>query len=192
MRMLGIDPGLRITGYGCVEGDLDSPTLVEAGVFRLGKSGESDDSLGGAAGVSSRLAELEGDLVAVIERLRPDAAAVESLFAHYKHPATAIVMGHARGVILLALRRAKLPLIELKPNEVKKSISGNGHADKAQMQRAVQVQFNLAEPPSPPDIADAIAIALCAARRRSRGEELGEQAVLLPARTRRRLRVMPG
>lgn len=192
MRMLGIDPGLRITGYGCVEGDLDAPTLVEAGVFRLGKSAEGDDSLGGAAGVSSRLAELEADLVAVIERLRPDAAAVESLFAHYKHPATAIVMGHARGVILLALRRAKLPLIELKPNEVKKSISGNGHADKAQMQRAVQVQFNLSEPPSPPDIADAIAIALCAARRKSRGEDLGEQAVLLPARTRRRLRALPG
>ncbi|GMV26101.1 MAG: crossover junction endodeoxyribonuclease RuvC [Phycisphaerae bacterium] len=191
MRMLGIDPGLRLTGYGCVEGDLSAPVLVEAGVFRLGKAPsatiEEAPGLGGAAAVSSRLAELEHDLCAAIERLKPEAAAVESLFAHYKHPATAIIMGHARGVILLALRRARLPLIELKPNEVKKSITGNGHADKSQMQRAVQVQFNLAEPPSPPDVADAIAIALCAARRWSRREELGETAVIRPARSRRRL-----
>jgi crossover junction endodeoxyribonuclease RuvC len=190
MRMLGIDPGLRLTGYGCVEGDLDAPRLVEAGVFRLGKASKSGDEepIGGAAGVSARLAELERDLSAAIERLKPDVAAVESLFAHYKHPATAIIMGHARGVILLAINRARLPLVELKPNEVKKSITGNGHADKPQMQRAVQIQFNLAEPPSPPDVADAIAIALCAARRWTRREALGEEAAILPARTRRRLR----
>ncbi|HLO40249.1 MAG TPA: crossover junction endodeoxyribonuclease RuvC [Phycisphaerales bacterium] len=189
MRMLGIDPGLRLTGYGCVEGDLDAPRLVEAGVFRLGKklAADAQEPIGGAAGVSARLAELERDLSAAIERLRPDVAAVESLFAHYKHPATAIIMGHARGVILLAINRARIPLIELKPNEVKKSITGNGHADKPQMQRAVQVQFNLTEPPEPPDIADAIAIALCAARRWTRREELGSHATLLPARGRRKL-----
>lgn len=190
MRMLGIDPGLRLTGYGCVEGDPDAPTLVEAGVFRLGRGEDGEAALGGAAGVSSRLAELERDLVATIERLKPSAAAVESLFAHYKHPATAIIMGHARGVILLAIRRANLPLVELKPNEVKKSITGNGHADKAQMQRAVQVQFGLSAPPEPPDVADAIAIALCAARRSARREVLGEAALVLPARSRRRIRAV--
>lgn len=191
MRMLGIDPGLRLTGYGCVEGDPDAPVLVEAGVFRLGKSQESGDALTGALGVSARLAELEQDLVATITRLRPEAAAVESLFAHYKHPATAIIMGHARGVILLAIRRAGLPLVELKPNEVKKSLTGNGHADKPQMQRAVQMQFALAAPPEPPDVADAIAVALCAARRSARKAELGDSAIVLPKRTRRRLRELP-
>ncbi|MBL8964886.1 MAG: crossover junction endodeoxyribonuclease RuvC [Phycisphaeraceae bacterium] len=187
MRMLGIDPGLRITGYACVEGDPYAPCLVEAGVFRLGRrvarprgtvevespheEASPEGSLG-AVSLGSRLAELERDLVEVIERVRPRAAAVESLFAHYKHPATAIVMGHARGVILLAIRRARLPIVELRPNEVKKSVTGNGHAGKAQMQRAVQAQFGLAEPPSPPDVADAIAIAVCAARRILRAGEL--------------------
>lgn len=167
MRMLGIDPGLRITGYACVEGDPYAPRLVEAGVFRLGRRANagSDGPALGASSVGSRLAELEHDMVEVIDRLRPTAAAVESLFSHYKHPATAIIMGHARGVILLAIRRARLALVELKPNEVKKSLTGNGHADKAQMQRAVQSQFGLAEPPDPPDVADAIAIAVCASRR---------------------------
>jgi crossover junction endodeoxyribonuclease RuvC len=84
---------------------------------------------------------------------------------HYKHPATAIVMGHGRGVLLLAVRAAGLDLIELKPAEVKKSMTGNGQASKVQMQEAVQQAFGLAEPPSPPDVADALAIARCAQRR---------------------------
>ncbi len=214
MRLLGIDPGLRITGYGCVDGDAAAPVLIEAGVFRLGRNaggpatGGDDDpggaprgsgepsgahtaasaGAGGVASVIARLAELDDDLRALLARLRPEAVAVESLFAHYKHPATAIVMGHARGVILLAIQRAGLPLIELKPNEVKKSLTGNGHADKLQMQRSVQIQFGLASPPEPPDVADAIAIALCAARRAATRQELGERAIILPARSRRRLR----
>lgn len=118
-----------------------------------------------AASVSARLAELDADFRAALERLVPEVVAVESLFAHYKHPSTAIVMGHARGVLLLAIRRAGCRLVELKPNEVKKSVTGHGHASKEQMQLAVQGVFGLAEPPSPPDVADAIAIALCASRR---------------------------
>ncbi|MCC6426396.1 MAG: crossover junction endodeoxyribonuclease RuvC [Phycisphaerales bacterium] len=197
MRMLGIDPGLRITGYGCIDGDPEAPSLIEAGVFRLGKprrpgvASEAVPDLADASAVSARLAELDEDLRALIDRVKPQAAAVEAVFAHYKHPATAIIMGHARGVILLAIRQAGLRLIELKPNEIKKSITGNGHADKHQMQRAIQLHFNLAEPPSPPDIADAIAIALCAARRAARQQQLGSQATLLPARTRRCLRMLP-
>lgn len=163
MRIIGIDPGLQITGFGCVElrpgaAINDIPALVEAGVFRLGRSG-------GGSSVDSRLAELDSDIRALLERLSPDAVAVESLFAHYKHPATAIVMGHARGVILLAARRAGVRLLEFKPNLVKKSVTGHGHAGKEQVQRAVQELFRLPEPPSPPDMADAIAIALCAAWR---------------------------
>lgn len=138
-------------------------------MFRLAQRTRSEDADGrasmSAASVSARLAELDRDFREALGRLAPEVVAVESLFAHYKHPATAIVMGHARGVLLLAIRQAGCRLVELKPNEVKKSLTGHGHASKAQMQAAVQQTFDLAEPPSPPDVADAIAIALCAARR---------------------------
>ena len=168
-RILGIDPGLRITGYGCIEASAERPRLVEAGVLRLGAPSGSANANGSAKSdarsVSARLAELDGDVRDLLERLKPELVAVESLFAHYKHPTTAIVMGHARGVILLAIRRAGIELAEFRPNMVKKSLTGHGHADKGQMQRAVQAQFGLAEAPKPPDVADAIAIALCAARR---------------------------
>lgn len=169
MRVLGIDPGLRLTGYACLDGSPECPAIVEAGVFRLAQRTRSEDSDGAittsAASVSARLLELDRDFREALGRLKPELVAVESLFAHYKHPATAIVMGHARGVLLLAIRQAGCRLVELKPNEVKKSLTGHGHASKPQMQAAVQGAFNLAEPPSPPDVADAIAIALCAARR---------------------------
>ena len=165
MRVLGIDPGLRLTGYACLEtgGAVlpggDRCRIVEAGVFRLGGGSER-------ASISERLEELDRDIRELIERTRPGLVAVEAIFAHYKHPATAIIMGHARGVILLAVRRAGLPLMEFKPAMVKKGMTGHGGAAKDRMQRAVQAVFGLAEAPSPPDVADAIAIALCALRRR--------------------------
>lgn len=118
-----------------------------------------------AATVSARLAELDTDFREILDRLRPDLVAVESIFAHYKHPATGIVMGHARGVLLLAIRRAGIALAEFKPNLVKKAVTGHGLADKSQIQAAIQVRFSLPEPPRPPDVADALAIALCAAGR---------------------------
>jgi len=160
VRILGIDPGLRLTGYACLEGLGESPAIVEAGVFRLARR------VGGEVrSISDRLFELDTDFREMLDRVKPDIVAVESVFAHYKHPATAIVMGHARGVLLLAVRSARLRLIEYKPNTVKKSLTGHGHAGKSQIQRSVQAHFGLAEPPEPPDVADAIAIALCACRR---------------------------
>jgi len=161
VRVLGVDPGLRLTGYGCIQVRGLDCDLVEAGVIRLTIRAENK----GAASVSARLAELDRDFRAMLERLAPDVVAVESIFAHYKHPATAIVMGHARGVLLLAIRAAGIDLIELKPNAVKKSLTGHGHADKGAMQRAIQTRFALDTPPKPPDVADALAIALCAATR---------------------------
>jgi crossover junction endodeoxyribonuclease RuvC len=172
--VLGIDPGLRLTGYACLEpacagadgafrggrvarvAGTGVATLVEAGVVRL-KAGTS---------VADRLAELDADLREILERLRPSVVAVEKLYAHYKHPTTAIVMGHARGVVLLNVRRAGLALVELGATEVKKSLTGNGHAGKTQMQDGVRVQLGLAARPEPADVADAAAIALCALRRR--------------------------
>lgn len=157
MRILGIDPGLRLTGYGVVEseaGGLDT-RLVEAGVIRLNAKLSLED----------RLAQLAGDLDAVMDELNPEHVAVEQLYAHYKHPRTAILMGHARGVILLSARQRGVAVTHLPATEVKKAFSGYGHASKEQMQRSVQAQFGLAEMPSPPDVADAIAIAATCARR---------------------------
>lgn len=192
MRVLGIDPGLRITGYACLElaagvtafGAM--PRIVEAGVFRLSRNepvrkltgGEANPgaNLGaievarrtrnaGAASVSARLLELDRDFAELLARVTPEVLAVEAIFAHSKHPATSIIMAHARGVLLLNGRRAGLRLVELRPATVKKALTGNGQAAKGQMQRAVQDRFKLAELPSPPDLADALAIALCAMER---------------------------
>jgi crossover junction endodeoxyribonuclease RuvC len=180
VRVLGIDPGLQITGFGCVDalaGFGTVPTLVEAGVFRLGKgtgheaSGTGEEgAVGGENGsISARLVELDRDLRDLLERAQPDVVAVEGLFAHYKHPSTAIVMGHARGVILLAVRQAGARLIEYKPNEIKKAVAGYGHASKMQIQESIKDLYRLADLPTPADMADAIAIATCAAWR----EEVG-------------------
>jgi crossover junction endodeoxyribonuclease RuvC len=87
--------------------------------------------------------------------------AVEQLYSHYAHPRTAILMGHARGVILLVARKRGLRLEQFPANRVKQSVTGHGHASKVQMQRAIQSLWNLPEPPEPPDVADALAIALC-------------------------------
>jgi crossover junction endodeoxyribonuclease RuvC len=160
MTILGIDPGLRVTGYACLDASHDEPAIVEAGVIRLGRDGARN-----AATIAERLLELDADLSAIIARLRPSAVAVEAVFAHPKHPATAITMGHARGVILLCVRRADLQLVELRPGAVKKFLTGNGQAGKPQMQDAVQARLRLAARPEPADVADAIAIALCAACR---------------------------
>jgi crossover junction endodeoxyribonuclease RuvC len=158
--VLGIDPGLRLTGYGAVR--LASPrhTLVEAGVIRLTLI---DKQTKAKATVSDRLAELDAEFRTLLDRLKPTAVGVEGLFAHAAHPATAMVMGHARGVLLLAIRQRNLRLVELKPRLVKKAMTGSGRAEKGQMQRVVQDYFGLAEAPSPPDVADALAIAVTTA-----------------------------
>lgn len=157
MRIIGIDPGLRLTGYGCLEMQRrgPEPRLVEAGIIRL-------DPL---ASVATRLVELFRDLGSLLDQLRPQRIAVEKLYAHYAHPTTAIKMGHARGVILLAAEQRGIELVEIGATEIKKSLTGNGHAAKRQMQIAVQACLCLREMPHPPDVADAIAIALCSARR---------------------------
>lgn len=157
LRVLGIDPGLRLTGYGVVDlypGTIE-PTLIEGGVFRLDAK----------RSMEQRLVQLRDDLRELIEEHRPARVAVEKLYAHYAHPRTAILMGHARGVILLCAAEQSLPIAHLPSTEVKKSLTGNGHASKRQMQLAVQSQCGLKAMPEPADVADAIAIALCHARR---------------------------
>jgi crossover junction endodeoxyribonuclease RuvC len=153
MRVLGIDPGLQLTGYGVIDLHGRSAKLVDAGVIRLRPK----------ASIAERLVELERELAELFVETKPDRCGVEQLYAHYAHPRTAILMGHARGVILLVATRAGVPVVELPANRVKKNLTGNGHASKPQMQRSVQGYFKLKDLPEPPDVADALAIALCCA-----------------------------
>ena len=154
MRILGIDPGLQITGYGVVDYQLLRPKLVDGGVIRLNAK----------TPIAERLCELERELDAIFEEHHPEICAVEELYAHYAHPRTAILMGHARGVILLVAQRRGVRLEQFAANRIKQAVTGHGHASKLQMQLTIQAIWNLPEPPSPPDVADALAIALCCGR----------------------------
>ncbi len=121
-----------------------------------------DASMVGSS-VAARLVKLDHEFAILLDRLRPQAVAIEGLFSHRAHPATAMVMGHARGVLVRAVQARGLKLVELKPALVKKHLTGSGRAEKAQMQRAIQEYFRLVALPTPADMADALAIALCAA-----------------------------
>ena len=150
VRILGIDPGLNVSGYGVLEVRDRRLHLIEAGVIR----GRDRSSL------SNRLAEIHAGAVEVIETLRPDCLAIEELYSHDERPKTAILMGHARGVLCLAAAQAKLPIYHYAATQIKKILTGNGRAPKTQMQSAVCHQLQLSEPPQPADVADALAIAL--------------------------------
>ena len=154
-RVLGIDPGLHVTGYGAVDFGGREPAIAEAGTLRTVPR----------ADMPARLLQIHADLAEILAELRPDLVAIEQLYAHYKHPRTAILMGHARGIVLLACRQAGIAVRNLAATHVKKSLTGNGHASKLQVQRAIQAAFRLKDLPQPPDVADALAIALCAGRR---------------------------
>ncbi len=149
MRILGIDPGLHLTGYALLTLHPRGPALEEAGVLRIG----TKDPL------PNRLHQLHLQMSQLLIEFPCDHMAVEQLYAHYKHPRTAILMGHARGAILLAAAQANIPITSLSSTLVKKMVTGNGHATKRQIQLAVTALYHLARPPSPPDVADAIAIA---------------------------------
>lgn len=151
MRILGIDPGLKLTGYGVIDWRPSRPALIDAGVIRLKAR----------AALADRLVELECELDGLLDEHKPDVCAVEQLYAHYRHPRTAMLMGHARGVILLSARRRGVQVEQFAANRIKQSLTGHGHAGKAQMQRAVQAQWRLPRPPDPPDVADALAVAFC-------------------------------
>ncbi len=155
MRVLGVDPGLEVTGYGVVSfaGGFSrdrAMELIEAGVVRTHSN----------EGISARLYKVHAALSEVVAELKPDMLAIEKLYAHYKHPTTAILMGHVRGVVCLLSAANRIPLVNIPSTHVKKSITGNGHANKIQMQRMVQHLLSLKTMPEPPDVADAIAVAI--------------------------------
>ena len=154
-RVLGIDPGLNITGYGAIAiCGSDDPEIIEAGTFRMDPK----------ASLGKRVSQIYADLTELLAEVKPDIIAVEQLYSHYKHPRTSILMGHARGVILLASEQAGLNVHSVAATKVKKSLTGNGMASKRQIQLAIQSVCKLAEIPEPADVADALAIALCAGR----------------------------
>jgi crossover junction endodeoxyribonuclease RuvC len=150
-RILGIDPGLNVTGYGVVEVTQEGLRLAEAGVIR----GGSHSSL------VARLAELFDGVAEVLAAFRPSAMAIEELYSHYQRPRTAILMGHARGVICLAAVKANTPVVHYAATQVKRMLTGSGRAPKSQVQRAICREMGLDRLPEPPDVADALAIALC-------------------------------
>ena len=151
MRIVGIDPGLRLTGYGVIDWNPARPALVDGGVIRLTTT----------TSIADRLVELERELDSLLAEHKPEVCAVEQLYSNYAHPRTAILMGHARGVILLVARRRGIRVEEFAANRIKQSLTGHGHADKMQMQQAIQQVWNLKKAPEPPDVADALAVALC-------------------------------
>lgn len=153
MIILGIDPGLQVCGYAAVEVNSSCEKLIEAGVIRTDA----------AAGLAGRLNQIADDITSLLERFGPDVVAVEQLYSHYKHPKTAILMGHARGVILQTATMAGAEVKSFAATRIKKSLTGNGRASKKQMQRAIQSTLGLGKLPEPADVADAIAVALCCA-----------------------------
>jgi crossover junction endodeoxyribonuclease RuvC len=155
LRILGLDPGLQVTGYGVVEAVRGLPPRVcEAGVIRSNEGRATTD-------MAPRILVLYDSIVEVMEQFQPGVVAVEQLYAHYDHPRTAILMAHARGVLFLAAAQRNLPVHSYNSTRVKKTITGNGHASKEQVQRAIQRELSLAHLPEPPDVADALAVALC-------------------------------
>lgn len=150
-RILGIDPGLNTTGYGVIEVDNGNVRLCEAGIVRSRAK----------ASIESRLDEIFTGVQEVIQTHKPEMMALEQLFSHYERPRTAILMGHARGVICLAAGQAGIEVVHYEPTRVKKVMTGNGRAPKHQIQLAVKQHLRLASIPEPSDVADALAIAIC-------------------------------
>ncbi len=152
-RILGIDPGLQICGYACLQAAEVPDRLIEAGVFRT-RTGSP---------LEKKLDTIASDIGSLLEKFSPKLVAVEELYSHYAHPRTAILMGHARGVILQKCAEARIEVKSFSATRIKKSITGSGRASKQQVQRAVQTVLALPGLPEPSDVADAIAVALCCA-----------------------------
>lgn len=150
MRVLGVDPGLRTTGYGVVEGDGATFRLIEGGVLRPQP----------ALSLDRRLAQLHDAIVEVVRATQPECMVVEELWSAPKHPPTAVLMGHARGVIALAAGRCAIAFEELPHATVKRALTGHGGASKAQVKAMVVARLGLAVAPEPDDVSDALALAL--------------------------------
>lgn len=153
MRILGIDPGYAIVGFGVVESDRGNFKAVDYGVIETSKELK----------MPQRLNMIWDGMNALIDRFQPDHVAVEELF-YFSNAKTVIPVAQARGVILLSVQLRKIDLFEYTPLQIKQAITGYGNADKAQMQQMIKVLLNLSSVPRPDDAADALCAALCHAQ----------------------------
>ncbi len=150
MRLIGIDPGLRCTGYGIIDFTGKNPTLVQYGTITT----ESKDSF------SRRLQTVYDDVSEILREYHPDEFAIEEAF-YSKNARTALQLGHVRGVAMLAAMHAQVPVSEYSAKKIKLALTGRGSATKQQVQYMVATLLNLQNPPQPVDASDALACALC-------------------------------
>jgi crossover junction endodeoxyribonuclease RuvC len=158
MIILGVDPGLQVSGYAAMSSQGRELKIMDAGVIRIDAK----------QAMEKRLRELYDEIASLLDEQRPEVMAIEELYAHYKHPRTAILMGHARGLFLLAAAQRGIAVRGFSATRIKKSLTGSGHAGKEQMQRSVMTQLGLARLPEPADVADALAAAMCCANEMQR------------------------
>ena len=150
MRIFGIDPGSERTGYGCVETDGRRHQLVACGAI----------AASGADTFPERLARIHRELARLLAECRPDDVAIENVF-HAVNPRSALKLGHARGVAMLAAVEAGCAVVEYTPTQIKRALVGYGHAEKQQVQQMIKLLLGLDRAPSPHDAADALAVAIC-------------------------------
>lgn len=155
MIILGVDPGLQTTGYGVIRDD-DGLSLIEAGYIST-KAGEP---------ISKRLRTIYEGLDGLIRERKPEVLAIEKLYSDYRHPSTAILMGHARAVACLLAGLHGLSMANIPSTRVKKALVSHGHASKEQIGRAVAAALSLKKAPYPADVSDALAIAIAHSRTR--------------------------
>ena len=150
MRIFGIDPGSERTGYGCVETNGSRHCIVICGAIASPASASFPD----------RLLAIHAGLSVLLADCRPDCVAIENLF-FATNVRSALKLGHARGVAMLAAVEAGLPVVEYTPAEIKRAVVGYGRAEKSQVQQMVKILLGLPAVPSPHDAADALAVAIC-------------------------------
>jgi crossover junction endodeoxyribonuclease RuvC len=151
-RVVGVDPGLNVTGYAVVEPGARGAYVVEAGVIRTRGAGSS---------LAKRLELIHAGVLEVFDAYPATALALEQVHSHVRHPRTAILMAHARGVIVLAAALRGVPVFGYAAARIKKTLTGSGKAPKEQMQHAIRTELGLDRLPEPHDVADACAVALC-------------------------------
>ncbi len=157
MKILGIDPGLKATGYGCIEANNRSVTLIETGTIE-----PKENDL-----IQNRIQKVYSLLSGLIKEHKPQVLVLEKLYAHYKHPVTASKLGHVRGVICLLCAQESIELVEHSVKRVRKSLTGNGNATKVQTREIVADILRIDGAKLPLDASDALALALGYARMQS-------------------------
>jgi crossover junction endodeoxyribonuclease RuvC len=171
-RILGVDPGLRTTGYGVIELRGGVPHLIEGGVLQPKAS----------HALEQRLVQLHDGMVEVVRATRPDCMVLEELWTAYEHPQTAVLMGHARGVLALVAGAHGIAVQHLAHSAVKRALAGSGSATKSQVKGMVVRLLGLGSAPQPDDVSDALALAIAFANVESQRDRFAELGVVMPQR----------